>query len=171
MYTKCTNVQMYMYIIVYCTVSEETAYSSCGWHDCIIGDCKWRKCIMYLSLHNLLDNVILTMYIEIFNGWRRFSGGLIVWCNVYTCMCKPILLYCCMYQMELNDELFRLTDVATEAIYPDAMIADCYIYLFNLGNKVHAHTCIYIVHIIDFPIQGRRVWILTLSCDWHCCWV
>ena len=38
--------------------------------------------------------------------------------------------------MELNDELFRLTDVATEAIYPDAMIADCYIYLFNLSNKV-----------------------------------
>lgn len=38
--------------------------------------------------------------------------------------------------MELNDELFRLTDVATEAIYPDAMIADCYIYLFNLANKV-----------------------------------
>lgn len=63
-----------------------------------------------------------------------------------------------MYQMELNDELFRLTDVATEAIYPDAMIADCYIYLFNLGNKVHIHVqCIYIVHIIDFPIQGRRV--------------
>ena len=39
-------------------------------------------------------------------------------------------------QMELNDELFRLTDVATEAIYPDAMIADCYIYLFNLADKV-----------------------------------
>lgn len=39
-------------------------------------------------------------------------------------------------QMELNDELFRLTDVATEAIYPDAMIADCYIYLFNLSKKV-----------------------------------
>ena len=39
-------------------------------------------------------------------------------------------------QMELNDELFRLTDVATEAIYPDAMIADCYVYLFNLANKV-----------------------------------
>jgi hypothetical protein len=42
--------------------------------------------------------------------------------------------------MELNDELFRLTDVATEAIYPDAMIADCYIYLFNLANKESLHS-------------------------------
>ena len=39
-------------------------------------------------------------------------------------------------QMELNDDLFRLTDVCTEAIYPDAMIADCYIYLFNLADRV-----------------------------------
>jgi hypothetical protein len=45
-------------------------------------------------------------------------------------------IVCSGLQMELNDELFRLTDVATEAIYPDAMIADCYIYLFNLANKV-----------------------------------
>ena len=45
-------------------------------------------------------------------------------------------IVCSGLQMELNDELFRLTDVATEAIYPDAMIADCYIYLFDLANKV-----------------------------------
>jgi GTPase SAR1 family protein len=42
--------------------------------------------------------------------------------------------------MELNDELFRLTDVSTEAIYPHAMIADCYIYLFNLASKESLHS-------------------------------
>ena len=44
-------------------------------------------------------------------------------------------MYIQSLQMELNDELFRLTDVATEAIYPEAMVADCYIYLFDLANK------------------------------------
>lgn len=57
-----------------------------------------------------------------------------IYVYVYTCIYHVKWF---LYQMELNDELFRLTDVATEAIYPDAMIADCYIYLFNLANKVH----------------------------------
>ena len=46
--------------------------------------------------------------------------------------------------MELNDELFRLTDVTTEAIYPDAMIADCYIYLFDLASKVSKQNLYYL---------------------------